>query len=187
MGQFSVEITRLPGSVPSGNQQVDHRTLEAQRAEALELAAEARERGDEIEELAQTVRAIELDREPLPQLSLGAWQLKERGIEVAAVRVWQEVKERALEVGRVAQELATHAREWLGRVAERALEALEPAPDAWGEFFAEAAGGGLRDDLSRDLDRERQALDQTERVRQQEVVKERETHARRDNELDHGL
>ena len=166
---------------------IDHRTLEAQRAEALELAAEARARGDEVEELAQTVRAVELDREPLPQLSLGAWQLKERGIEVAAVRVWHEVKERALEVGRVAQELATHARDWLGRVAERTLEALEPAPDAWGDFFAEAAQGGLRDDLSRDLDRERQAAAQLERTRQQEVVKEREAHARRDDELGHEL
>ncbi|PZR45228.1 MAG: hypothetical protein DI524_06945, partial [Ectopseudomonas oleovorans] len=72
---------------------MDHRTLEAQRAEALELAAEAHERGDEVEELVQTVRAVELDREPLPQLSLGAWQLKQRGIEVAAVRVWHEVRE----------------------------------------------------------------------------------------------
>ena len=166
---------------------VDHRTLEAQRTEALELAQEARERGDEVEELVQTVRAVELDREPLPQLSLGAWQLKERGIEVAAVRVWHDVRARALEVGRVAQELAIHARAWLGRVAERALEALEPAPDAWGEFFAEAATGGLRDDLSRDLDRERQAAVQAERARQQELVKEREAHARRDDELDHGL
>ena len=164
---------------------IDHRTLEAQRADALDLAQEARERGDELEELAQTVRAVELDREPLPQLSLGAWQLKERGIEVAAVRVWHEVRERALEVGRVAQELAGHARDWLGRVAERTLEVMEPAQDAWGNFFAEAAQGGLRDDLSRDLERERQALEQAERTR--ELVKEREAHARRDDELDHGL
>lgn len=169
------------------HERVDHRTLEAQREEALELAQEARARGDKAAELVQTVRAIELDRLPLPQLSIGAWQLKERGIEVAAVRVWQEVKERALEVGRVAQELAGQARDWLGRVAERALESLEPAPDAWGEFFAEAAQGGLRDDLSRDLDRERQVADQAERVRQQELVKEREAHARHDDELDHGL
>ena len=166
---------------------IDHRTLEAQREEALELAAEARARGDEVEELVQAVRAVELDRPPLPQLSLGAWQLKERGIEVAAVRVWREVRERALEVGRVAQELAGHARDWLGRVAERALQALEPAPDAWGEFFAEAAEGGLRDDLSRDLDRDRQVAEQAERARQLELVKEREAHARRDDELDHGL
>jgi hypothetical protein len=101
---------------------VDHRTLEAQREEALELAAEAHERGDEAAELANTVRAVALDREPLPQLSLGAWQLKERGIEVAAVRVWHEVRERALEVGRVAQELAGQARDWLGRVCYESLD-----------------------------------------------------------------
>ncbi|WP_181180978.1 MobQ family relaxase [Paracoccus sp. FO-3] len=166
---------------------IDHRTLEAQRVEALELAQEARDRGDEVEELVQTVRAVALDREPLPQLSLGAWQLKERGIEVAAVRVWHEVRERALEVGRVAQELAGQARDWLGRVAERTLEALEPAQDAWGEFFAEAAQGGLRDDLSRDLERERQVVEQAERTRQRDLVKEREAHAIRDDGLDHGL
>ena len=103
------------------------------------------------------------------------------------MRVWHEVRERALEVGRVAQELAGHARDWLGRVAERALEVMEPAPDAWGDFFAEAAQGGLRDDLARDLDRERQALEHAERIRQLELVKEREAHARRDDELDHGL
>lgn len=164
---------------------IDHRTLEAQHKEALELAAKAHEQGDEAKELAQTVRAVELDREPLPQLSPGAWQLKERGIEVAAVRVWHEVRERALEVGRVAQELAGHARDWLGRMAEQALEAL-PQHNAWGDFFAEAAQGGLRDDLSRDLEWERQVA-QVERVRQLELVKEREAHARRDDELDHGL
>ncbi|HBT69146.1 MAG TPA: hypothetical protein DEB63_14050, partial [Agrobacterium sp.] len=64
---------------------VDHRTLVAQRDEALELASAARDRGDDGAELVQTVRAIELDRPPLPQLSLGAWQLKERGIEVGRV------------------------------------------------------------------------------------------------------
>lgn len=87
----------------------------------------------------------------------------------------------------MAQELAGHARDWLGRVAERALEVLEPAQDAWGDFFAEAAGGGLRDDLTRDLERERQVAAQAERTRQLELVKEREAHARRNDELDHGL
>ena len=64
---------------------MDHRTLVAQRDEALELASAARERGDEGAELRETVRAIELDRPPLPQLSPGAWQMKERGIEVGRV------------------------------------------------------------------------------------------------------
>jgi len=103
---------------------VDHRTLVAQRDEALELAAAARERGDEGAELHETVRAMSLDRPPLPQLSLGAWQLKERGIEVAAVRVWHEVKDRAAEVRQAVQELTGQVRDWLDRAAERVMGRL---------------------------------------------------------------
>ena len=106
---------------------VDHRTLVAQRDEALELASAARELGDEGAELHETVRAMSLDRPPLPQLSLGAWQLKERGIEVAAVRVWHEVKDRAAEVRQVVQELTGQVRDWLDRAAERVMDRLEPA------------------------------------------------------------
>ena len=103
---------------------VDHRTLIAQRDEALDLASAARERGDEGAELHETVRAMSLDRPPLPQLSLGAWQLKERGIEVAAVRIWHEVKDRAAEVRQVVQELTGQVRDWLDRAAERVMDRL---------------------------------------------------------------
>jgi hypothetical protein len=103
---------------------VDHRTLVAQRDEAFELASAARERGDEGAELHETVRAMSLDRPPLPQLSLGAWQLKERGVEVAAVRVWHEVKDRAAEVRQVVQELTGQVRDWLDRAAERVMDRL---------------------------------------------------------------
>ena len=122
------------------HERVDHRTLEAQRVEAQERAVEARERGDEAEALRETVRAVSLDRQPLPQLSAGAWQLKERGIEVAAVQVWREIKERAVEVARVAQELADRARSWLERAAER----LAP------ERGLSHAGGAGRSDSSND-------------------------------------
>lgn len=105
---------------------IDHRTLEAQHVEALELSVAAQEHGDEAEALHQTVRAVELDRQPLPQLSAGAWQLKERGHEVAAVRVWHEVKTHAAEVARVAQELAGHVRSWLERTADHVLDNLQP-------------------------------------------------------------
>ena len=107
-------------------ERIDHRTLEAQRIEALELSSAAEVRGDEAEALHQTVRAVALDRLPLPQLSAGAWQLKERGQEVAAVRVWHEVKAHAAEVARVAQELAGHVRSWLERAAEHVLDRMQP-------------------------------------------------------------
>jgi hypothetical protein len=121
---------------------VDHRTLVAQRDEALELASAAQERGDEGTELHETVRAMSLDRPPLPQLSLGAWQLKERGIEVAAVRVWHEVKDRAAEVRHAVQELTGQVREWLDRAAERVMDRLEPARFA-GSGQSELALAGL--------------------------------------------
>ena len=106
------------------DERVDHRTLEAQRGEALELAAVARDRGDEREELAQTVRAVALDRQPLPQLSPGAWQMKERGHEVGRVAAWYEVKARAAEVATLARDLAGHVRDWLDRAADRVLDRL---------------------------------------------------------------
>ena len=117
---------------------VDHRTLVAQRDEALELASAARERGDEGAELHETVRAMSLDRPPLPQLSLGAWQLKERGIEVAAVRVWHEVKDRAAEVRQVVQELTGQVRNWLTQASERVMDRL-------GDGQSELALAGGRD------------------------------------------
>lgn len=110
------------------------------QAGALQLvdlsADQAQERGDEAEALCETVRAVELDRAPLPQLSPGAWQLKERGIEVAAVQLWREVKAQAVEVARVAERLSSQVREWLGRTVER----LAP-----GHELAHAGGGQRRE------------------------------------------
>ncbi|WP_299476191.1 MobQ family relaxase [uncultured Paracoccus sp.] len=114
-------------------ERIDHRTLEAQRIEAQERATAAHDRGDEAEALRQTVRAVELDRDPLPQLSAGAWQMKERGIEVAAVRVWREVKAQAVEVARVAEVLASQVRDWIGRAVDRL------GPPAQGLAYADAA------------------------------------------------
>ena len=115
------------------DERIDHRTLEAQRIEASGRATAAHDRGDEAEALRQTVRAVELDRDPLPQLSAGAWQMKERGIEVAAVRVWREVKAQAAEVARVAEVLAGHVRDWIGRAVDRL------GPPAQGLAYAGAA------------------------------------------------
>ena len=119
------------------DERIDHRTLEAQRDEARERATEAQERGDEEEALRETVRAVSLDRQPLPQLSPGAWQMKERGHDVPAVSLWREVKEQARQVAQVAEELAGQVRGWIDRTAERARERLQPE----GPELARAGGG----------------------------------------------
>jgi hypothetical protein len=134
---------------------VDHRTLEAQRAEALELAAAARERGDEAVELRETVRAVELDRPPLPQLSAGAWQMKERGIEVGRVAAWHEARERAAEVRAIAAGLALEVGAW---IAERAASVAErvrglSGPEHQGQLALAGgrAGHGELEEDQRDL------------------------------------
>lgn len=92
-------------------------------------AGAVRERGDEGVALEQTVRAISLNRSPLPQLSLGAWQMNERGHEVDAVRAWHEAKSYALEVSRAVQELDVPIQDWLDRQAERVLDRVAPEHD----------------------------------------------------------
>ena len=145
------------------DESVDHGTLEAQRDEARERPKAARERGDEAKELEQTVRAVSLDRPPLPQLSPGAWQMKERGIDVGRVAAWYEVKARAAEVAILARDLAEHVREWLDRAANRVLGAERPEPALAGP------------PVERDWDRER--TDLTARLRAALGPGDRETGA----------
>jgi len=133
---------------------VDHRTLEAQRDEALERVDEAREHGDDREAMEQTVRAMSLDRDPLPQLSPGAWRLKEQGYDTPAAELWREAKEQAVEVARVARELAEQVRDWVERTAERAREYFAP-PEP--ELAGARGYGEPSDDLAdrlREADRE---------------------------------
>ena len=152
------------------DERIDHRTLEEQRDEARELAAEAQERGDEAEALEQVVRAVALDRRPLPQLSPGAWQMKERGHDVPAVSLWREVKEQAAGVALVAEELAGQVRDWIDRTTERAVERLRSV----GQERATEAGGieerpadlvaRMREVWRERQDRGQDVLDQGDRV-----------------------
>ena len=131
-------------------ERVDHRTLVAQREEALERASAARERGDERAELHETVRAVSLDRPPLPQLSPGAWQMKERGIEVGRVAAWHEAKERAAEVREIAAGLAREVGGWL---RERTASLAERVRERMGPGQGELALAGGRDGQEEPEDR----------------------------------
>jgi len=106
----------------SVHERVDHRTLEAQRAEALERASVAEHNGDERVRVAEMTRAVELDRPPLPDVGARGWSMMRRGIATPASDRWQEVREIGLQVREVAREFRTQARDWLERTLDRVQE-----------------------------------------------------------------
>ena len=106
----------------SVHERVDHRTLEAQREDALERASAAERNGDERVHVAEMARAVELDRPPLPDVGARGWSMMLRGIATPASDRWQEVREIGLQVREVAREFRTQARDWLERTLDRVQE-----------------------------------------------------------------
>lgn len=100
------------------SERVDHRTLVAQRADALSLAHDAKERGDEPAQAAHMARAVELDRPALPGMSAGAWSMMRRGLTTPAAERWQEVKQIATQAREIAAEFKDWARDWLDRLVD---------------------------------------------------------------------
>ena len=98
------------------HERVDHRTLVAQRADALSLAHDARERGDEPAQTAHMARAVELDRPALPGMSAGSWSMMRRGFTTPAAGRWQEVKQIAEQAREIAAQFKDWARDWLERL-----------------------------------------------------------------------
>lgn len=97
------------------HERVDHRTLVAQREDALSLAHDAGERGDEPAQAEHMARAVELDRPALPAMSAGSWSMMRRGLTTPAAERWQEVKQIGAQVREIAQEFKEWATEWLER------------------------------------------------------------------------
>jgi len=157
-------------------ERVDHRTLEAQREEALEMAVEASQRGDERQALEQSVRALALNREPLPQLSVGAWQMKERGEDVEFVVEWRRIKAAAHEIKGAALELAGSVRDWVEQgvthvksLAERVREAAQGMDfSGYGARAAEVVQGFKAEDRAeaQEAAKQRQQLEQQRQERE---------------------
>ncbi|KJZ30227.1 hypothetical protein TW83_15790 [Paracoccus sp. S4493] len=183
------------------HERVDHRTLEAQRAEALERAHAAERRGDERTHVAEMARAVELDRPPLPDVGARGWSMMRRGIATPASDRWQKVREIGLQVREVAREFRTQARDWLERTLDRvqeraaslgltrapetALERLQAARASRGAVDTpqtalerlQAARAGRGEDhgeeVARNVDRAGHALTQQDRERERVLEQER--------------
>lgn len=113
------------------HERVDHRTLVAQRADALSLADQARERGDKPAQADHMARAMVLDRPALPGMSAGSWSMMRRGLTTPAAERWQEVKQIATQAREIAAEFKDWARDWLERLVDGMQErAVADGPSA---------------------------------------------------------
>lgn len=97
------------------SERIDHRTLVAQRADALSQAHDAKERGDVSAQAEHMARAVELDRPALPGMSAGSWSMMRRGFATPAAERWLEVKQLAAQAREIAAEFKDWARDWLDR------------------------------------------------------------------------
>jgi len=77
---------------------LDHRSLEAQREEKLELKADALERGDTEAAHKLEIEAVALNRDPLPDIGWQAWGMERRGIQTVAGDLWREARGRLEDV-----------------------------------------------------------------------------------------
>lgn len=84
MREHWAEITNAALERAGRDERIDHRSLDAQRAEAERAATQARERGDEREVEEQRQRAEALDRSPEPKLGVAAAAMERRARRHAA-------------------------------------------------------------------------------------------------------
>jgi len=122
-------------------QRVDHRSLEAQRAAALGVANDNTR--PEQEQAQARERADQLDREPLPTVSLAVIEMERRGIQTARGDQLREVQARNAEraslrqqlrevghqLAEVSRELAAMARDAVVSAVDRVTKTfVKPAP-----------------------------------------------------------
>lgn len=135
--------------------EIDHRSLEAQREEKLDLKEQALERGDTKTAHELEIDAVELDRDPLPDIGWKAWGMERRGIQTTAGDLWREARGRLEQVREVVSGLRESLAETYARVREGAENSLNGLAEALrGADFStlEAAHEQVRE---RDIEAER--------------------------------
>ena len=121
--------------------EIDHRSLEAQRDEKLDLKEQAHERGDERAAHELEIEAVELDRDPLPDIGWKAWGMERRGIQTAAGDLWREAQDRLEDV----RELVSGLRERFADTYARVRDVAEQSLGGLAEALRGADFSGLQE------------------------------------------
>jgi hypothetical protein len=141
--------------------EIDHRSLEAQRDEKLDLKERAHERGDDRAAHELEIEAVELDRDPLPDIGWKAWGMERRGIQTAAGDLWREARGRLEDV----RELVTGLRERFVDTYARVRDVAEQSLDGLAEALRGTDFSGLKEtnDYVREQEREAERSAENER------------------------
>lgn len=110
--------------------EIDHRSLEAQREEKLDLKERALERGDTKAAHELEIEAVELNRDPLPDIGWKAWGMERRGIQTSAGDLWRDAYGRLEQVREVVSGLRERFVETYARVREVTEHSLRGLAEA---------------------------------------------------------
>jgi len=148
-------------------QEIDHRSLEAQRDEKLDLKDQALARGDEKTAHALEIEAVALDRDPLPDIGWKAWGMERRGIQTAAGDLWREVRGQLEEVRALVSGLRERFAETYAKVRDAAETSLSGLAEALrgADFSALKETNDLVKEQERDHTREHEKDRTIDRLR----------------------
>uniref|UniRef100_UPI0040475B06 MobQ family relaxase n=1 Tax=Yoonia sp. TaxID=2212373 RepID=UPI0040475B06 len=133
--------------------EIDHRSLEAQREEKLDLRERALERGDDRAAHEFEIEAVELDRDPLPDIGWKAWGMERRGIQTTAGDLWREARGRLEDV----RELVSGLRERFAETYARVRDVAEQSLGGLAEALRGADFSGLKETNNYVREQEREA------------------------------
>lgn len=141
--------------------EIDHRSLEAQRDEKLDLKEQAHERGDDKAAYELEIEAVELDRDPLPDIGWKAWGMERRGIQTTAGDLWRETRGRLEDV----RELVSGLRERFAETYARVRDVAEQSLGGLAEALRGADFSALKEtnDYVREQEREAERSIENER------------------------
>ena len=166
------------------SERIDHRSLDAQRAEAEQQAEWAREDGQEELALEQEKKVVDLSREPEPKIGPSAHALEKRGTVTERGDAFRAVRSRNAK----RQYLSWRQLELRLELMELGCAFIATARQQLDQFWsrAEAAMSRIKERVVREVERPQAGAEQGDREARRTTVLERDVKCSEAQDLDYG-